>query len=436
MIYDFITNTGWDDIPPSAQAMAKRCLLDLIGVGAAGRTTELAKIICDHAADEFGAGNHGARMLFDGRHTSASGAALAGGMTIDAFDAHDGHPMTKGHAGCGLLPALMAVADRNDVSLSGREFLRLLALGYEIGIRNGEALHGSVSDYHTSGAWVAVAAAAVCSAALGQTEDQMNHAMGIAEYHGPRSQMMRVIDYPTMLKDGSGWGGMAGVSAALMAGRGFTGAPAITLNEDVYNDLGARWAIEEQYFKPYPVCRWAQPPVQALIDVMKETEIFASDVDFIRVHSFHEAIRLATRAPKNTEEAQYSLPFPVASMLVKGQIGPAEISPEGLQNPDVLRISQGMELHEDAGFNAVFPAERWARIEIVLKTGDVIKSKDTVALGSMENPLSDVEISIKFHGLMAASGGEGRSKLIEKLVTDLDQEPSVQPLLDTITAAL
>ena len=60
--------------------------------------------------------------------------------------------------------------------------------------------------------------------------------MGIAEYHGPRSQMMRCIDYPTMLKDGSGFGAMAGVSAAFLAKDGFTGAPALTIeNEEKFS---------------------------------------------------------------------------------------------------------------------------------------------------------------------------------------------------------
>ena len=433
MIYDFFNNTRWEDIPPSAQSMAKRCLLDLIGVGAAGRTTELSRIICDHAVEEFG--TSGPRMLFDGRRTSASGAALAGGMTIDAFDAHDGHPMTKGHAGCGLLPALMAMADREDVDLTGAEFLRLLVLGYEVSIRGGVALHGSVSDYHTSGAWVAVGVAAMCSAALGSTRAEMDHAMGIAEYHGPRSQMMRVIDHPTMLKDGSGWGAMAGVSAALMAAKGFTGAPAITLNEEAFSDLGSRWCIQEQYFKPYPVCRWAQPPVQALIDLRGEHGFSAADVDFIRVFSFHEAVRLHTHTPKDTEEAQYSLPFPVAAMLVRGQIGPAEISPEGLNNAEILRISQGMILAEEQRFNDVFPAERWARIEVVLKSGEVLISKDTVAHGSMENPLSDREISDKFQGLMAASG-VSVGPAIEAMVVGLDKQADVSALIDAITAPL
>ena len=63
---------------------------------------------------------------------------------------------------------------------------------------------------------------------LGATEEEIRHAAGIAEYHGPRSQMMRCIDHPTMLRDGVGWGAPAGVSAAYLAKSGFTGAPALT----------------------------------------------------------------------------------------------------------------------------------------------------------------------------------------------------------------
>ena len=67
---------------------------------------------------------------------------------------------------------------------------------------------------------------------------------------------MRCIDHPTMLKDGSGFGAMAGVSAAYLAKSGFSGAPAVTMDSDntisFWKDLGQKWLIKEQYFKPYP----------------------------------------------------------------------------------------------------------------------------------------------------------------------------------------
>ena len=156
---------------------------------------------------------------------SASGAAFANAATIDGFDAHDGHPLTKGHAGCGCFAALLAFAG-DGLALSGSEALGHLLLGYEVAIRAGIALHATAAEYHTTGAWVSIATASIGARMLGLDKASLREAIGIAEYHGPRSQMMRCIDFPTMVKDGSGWGAMAGVMAAHLAREGFTGAPA------------------------------------------------------------------------------------------------------------------------------------------------------------------------------------------------------------------
>src|SRR5436305_436110 len=99
------------------------------------------------------------------------------------------------------------------------------------------------------------------------------HALGVAEYFGPRGQILRACDSPTMVKDGSGWGAHVGLAAALLARDGFTGAPALTVERDdagpFWSDLGTRWRIGEQYFKAYPVCRWAQPAIEAALDLQR-----------------------------------------------------------------------------------------------------------------------------------------------------------------------
>ncbi|MEV8021870.1 hypothetical protein AB0O76_37225 [Streptomyces sp. NPDC086554] len=117
-----------------------------------------------------------------------------------------------------------------------------------------------------------------------------------------------------MVKDSSAWGALAGVSAALLAGDGFTGAPATLATPgtddgpDVWADLGHRWLILDQYFKPLPVCRWAHPAVQATLNVVAEHGIAPGHIDRIVVTTFHPATRLTSRTPRTTEEAQYSLP--------------------------------------------------------------------------------------------------------------------------------
>jgi len=426
----FIHSLQWADIPKAQQAMAKQCLLDLLGVAASGTRTDLSRIINSHATEQFAAGNkgNGARLLFNGATCSPAGAALANGMTIDSIDAHDGHKPTKGHAGCGVLPALLAMLDNETTAadVSEEELLTLIVIGYEIACRAGIALHASVPDYHTSGAWVALAAAGIGARVLKLDEQQTREAIGIAEYHGPRSQMMRCIDYPTMLKDGSGWGAMAGVSAAYLAQSGFTGAPAISIEAEAeakhFTDLGVKWYISDQYFKPYAICRWAQPAVVAALRLQAEHDFKLPDVANIKVGTFHESWRLATSRPSTTEQAQYSLPFPVAAALNKRQLTVAEISGAGLQDQAVLALSDTIELYEVEQYNVEFPMRRISNVTITLHDGSVLESGPTEADGDPESPLSKGELMDKFYRFASPSLGEARSKQLADYVDNMGSE--------------
>jgi 2-methylcitrate dehydratase PrpD len=432
---DFIHGLNFVQLPPEVVHQARRCLVDLVGVAISGRQTELSRIAHDFAVDHLGAGRKGARLLFDGRRVSAAGAAFAGATTIDSFDAHDGHALTKGHAGVAILPALLAVADAEGMleegALDGEALLTCLVLGYEIATRAGIALHASACDYHTSGAWNALGCAAVAARLLGLDRERTRHALGIAEYHGPRSQMMRCIDHPTMVKDGSGWGALAGVSAAYLAKDGFTGAPAITLEAPeqaaVWADLGERWLILDQYFKPWPVCRWAQPAIEAASRLLPEHALAASDIELIEVETFHEAVRLGARLPATTEAAQYAIGFPLAAYLVRGQLGADEISSDGLADPAIANMLRRIRLVEASEFSRRFPAERLARLRIVLKSGQIAVSEVMTARGDRERPLSDTDIFAKF-GFSAAILGSKRSTALREACTALAEKGTAEHL--------
>jgi 2-methylcitrate dehydratase PrpD len=415
----FIHDLRFDDLPSSAVEKSQCCLLDLLGVALAGTQTEMSRIARGHAVDFFGGSSRQVRLLFDGRHASASGAAMAGAMTIDSFDAHDGHSETKGHAGVTVLPALAAIADQLK-SIDGREFLTCLVLGYEIGTRAGIALHQSSSDYHSSGAWNALAAAAIGARLLGLDNGKTRHALGIAEYHGPRGQMMRCIDHPTMVKDGSGWGAMAGVSAAYLAGEQFSGAPAITVEDSdlapIWNDLGQRWRILEQYLKPYPVCRWAHPAIEATLNLVRAHSLVSRDIDSIEVTTFHQATRLAGATPTSTEEAQYSLPFSVAAALVHGEVGAAAITGPGLHDPEVLRLSARIKTVESKKFNTAFPGERWASVCLTRTDGRLLYSSPILPRGDPDRALSESDIRQKFRRLAEPVCNADRIDALEKNV--------------------
>ena len=421
---DFIHDTRGDDLPSEVLAMARTCILDLIGVAASGRRTALSRIAQDYATRHLAAGDEagGARLMFDGRRASAAGAAFAGAATIDSFDAHDGHPLTKGHAGVAVWPAAFSLFQHAGGG-DERSLLADVVIGYEIAVRAGMALHATAGDYHTSGAWNALACAAIGARRLRLDGAATRHALGIAEYHGPRSQMMRCIDHPTMVKDGSAWGALAGVSAALLAADGFTGAPALLVEAaDVagyWSDLGTRWRILEQYFKPYPVCRWAQPAVEAAVGLQRKHDVSAASIVGITVSSFDAAVRLACRRPRTTEEAQYSLPFPVAAALVRGGIGADEIGGSGLADPDILRLGDMMVLETSEAYERLFPRERWAHVTFRLADGRTLVSEPAIARGNPENPLGADEMLAKYRALASPVLGEDRAMLIEAAVARL-----------------
>lgn len=411
----------WSDLPCDVQERAQMCLLDLIGVAAGAHHLTISEIIRTHAAQ-----THPGRLplWFDGRGVSRPGLALATAMQIDGLDGHDGYNPSKGHIGCPMMPAAFAAAAdllAEDRPVTGAHFLAALVMGYEFGARAAEAQHASAPDYHTSGSWGAVAAAAAIARLEGVDAQTTRHSLGIAEYYGPRSQMMRCIDAPSMVKDGAGWGAMTGVEAASLAKSGFTGAPALIVEQvkEPWADLGQRWAILEQYFKPYPICRWAQPPVEALLDLRRAHGLQARDVAQIRVETFHESIRLATRRPKTTEEAQYSTSFPCAAAMVHGTIAPQHLMGTALQDPEVLRLSDTMTFAEHDDANAAFPLRRFARVSLTLQGGQVLESRWHEPKWDHTSPPSYEEIAAKYHALTDPLLGSRRAQALRQTVEDL-----------------
>jgi 2-methylcitrate dehydratase PrpD len=397
----FTLELGPESVPATAMDRAALLLLDTLGICAAAGPMEAGVLARDAAVALFGAGDadHAARMLFDGRHVSLAGAVFAAATQLDNLDGHDGYNPTKGHIGVVVVPTLAALAERAD--LTGPEALAALVVGYEVAGRAGTALHATVSDYHTSGAWNALGVAAMVARLRGLTPAQLREAWGIAEYHGPRSQMMREIATPTMLHDGSGWGALAGMSAAILAERGFTGAPAITIEAPEaaahWADLGQVWQVEHQYIKPYPICRWAHAAIDAVRELHMAHGFSHDQIVGLRIRTFDYSAALWRQMPANTSQAQYALPFPVAAMLVHGRIGVEQITGAGLTNPDVARLVALTQVEADPRHEARYPAGRWADVQITLADGRVLASGDVHARGGPERPFDSDTIVAKFH---------------------------------------
>jgi 2-methylcitrate dehydratase PrpD len=397
---------------------------------------EASRIARETALDLYSArsGAPAARMLFDGRVASAAGAAFAAAAQIDNLDAHDGYNPTKGHLGVVIIPALMTFA-QGAAPPSGAEALAAFIGGYEVGARAGIALHATVSDYHTSGAWNALGVAAVGARLRKLTAGQLREALGIAEYHGPRSQMMRVIDTPTMLHDGSAWGALAGATAVFLAERGFTGAPAVTVEApevaDIWRDLGEAWVVDRHYIKPYPVCRWVHALIDGALQLRVDHDLRSADIAAIELSAFYEATRLYRNLPEATAVAQYAISFPVAAALVHGRLGVAEITGVGLTNSETHRLLQATTIHESPEYSARFPDRRWGDVVLILRDGRRLASGARDARGGPENPLCEDEIIAKFHDYADPAIGASRARALAEAVRRLaDPGSDFSPVLE------
>ena len=426
---EFVLDSSPDLIPETSRHYASLMLLDTLGITIGGGPMQAGKIARETALALYGSNekNASARMLFDGRKVSVAGAAYAAATQTDNLDGHDGYNPTKGHIGVAVVPALLALAE-TVADFSGPQALATIVIGYEVAGRAGISLHNSVHDYHTSGAWNALGVAAMAARMRGMTADQLRQALGIAEYHGPRSQMMREIANPTMLHDGSGWGAMVGISAAILAEKGFTGAPAITVESQEakphWQDLGNFWQMQHQYVKPYPVCRWAHAAIDAVQILIQANKIKHDDIKSIHVNTFHESACLFQGMPDSTSKAQYSLSFAIATMAAYGRIGVEHISGKGLHDPLVARIIERISVAQADKHNDRFPAGRWADVQITLSDGRLLDSGDVHARGGPEAPMSETELIAKFMEFSAPSLGTSRAANIREAVLGLSSNSS------------
>ena len=426
---EFILGTQWEDLPDPVRHQSKRCLLDGLGALVAGTRTPVAELVSSYVQENH-AGN-GATLLGTGKRVSLPGAALANGTAANALDIDDGYRMIKGHPGACVLPVALAAAEAT--GCSGRAFLTALVVGYEVGIRAGLIRHAVSETYHASGSWGAIAGAGVGGKLFGSDAQTIRHAMGTAEYHAPIAPMMKGIQTPSMGKDSIAWGCMVAMSSALMAQEGFTGV--LPLFDDApepswVESLGESYEIMNLYFKPYAACRWAQPAIEGALKIVRENGLSPGQISRIYVKTFAEAAAMVANHPATTEDAQYSLHFPLAAALLDGEVGPRQVLPPRIHDRDVRSMMDKVEVVAEPRFQDVFPAEALAEVQIDTQNGETLRSGTTSARWEPSSGLpSDCELIGKFRWLVEPIAGAQKTGEIQASVWGLETSSDVHGLV-------
>ena len=440
VIADFVNGLEWERLDVSVQAAARLCVLDALGAMLVGTLTPVARVTADYAARTWPGDE--ATVYASGYRTSVLGAAFANGSATNGTDIDDCGIYTWGHPGAQLVPTALAMCEAGEHT--GQALLESLVVGYEIAFRAGRCNHDFHDLYRSCGSWGAVACAAVAARLMRLSPSHTLQALGIADYDSPILPMMRDVDHPAMVKHGIGLGALTGIMSAQLAECGFTGTPALMTSEmyaDWVGDLGARYLIAGGVtWKRHSCCAWTHPALLAVQKLRELHSIPIEKVARIEIETYEEACRLHVRLPHTTEEAQFSLPWVVAAMLIDGELGPDQVLDRRLQDPAIRRLAACVETHADAELTRLhaltedFEPEGIdaATVRIELDDGSVV---DSGLVDMAVRPMSRGEVEGKFRRIARRVLADKSCEQVIELVNGLESESSVAALVDVLQTA-
>ena len=417
---EFVRSATIADAPDDVETHVRARVLDTLAAITAGYRQDGVDIAREYVTTHLD-GDETILLDGSGETVSVEGAALANGVAANALDVDDGHREVKGHPAAVVVPPALAAAEAVDASI--RNFLDAVFVGYELAVRAGLAIHAVDDVYTGTGSWGALGAAAATARLFEFSDEQTAHALAVAEYHAPRTPIMRGVEKPGMTKDGIGWGAYAGVVAAQLAEAGFTGSGTVFDEAAVDETLGEEFHVTRGYLKPYPCCRWAQPGIEAVLRLRARYDVDPVSVESVRIATFEEATQLHTRRPETPEEAQYSYPYPVAAALVRGQLTQAEHTASARTDATILALADRVGFVVDDDLDRRFPGECLARVAVETAE-ETYRSDVTRGRGARNAPLSSGERLQKARRLVSPTLPESAVGRLDDVLDD-KHEPVV-----------
>ena len=437
----WVAETRFDRLPARVVEETKLLILDWVGSCFAGANSRPATILRS-VAMEMG-GHEQATVLPAYGRTSAPLAALCNAGASHVHEMDDVHRAAIFHPGAPVIPAALALAERED--RGGLDLILAVVCGYEVGIRVGEALGPAHYErWHTTGTAGVLAAAAAAASMLRQGPQTALLALGSAG-----TQAAGLWEF---LADGAmskqlhpAKAAHDGVFAAMLAARGFTAATRVLEGEKGLLaaaspdprpgflidglDVGQRrYKVSEVSYKPHASCRHTHPAVDAALALAPQTEPDAIDTVQVRIYS--QALDLLRVSEAGTPyAAKFSLPYCVATALVHRSLGIDRFTDDAIRDQAVRALMERVMVETDPAFDARYPAQWPAAVTVRLLDGRTLREAVDHPKGDPENPLTPDEIMAKFYALASPLAGETTALRFAALVAHLDDGTPVRELI-------
>jgi 2-methylcitrate dehydratase PrpD len=440
---EFAASLDFTDLPQAVVDSARLRTLDILGIALAASTGETAPSVMG-VLDGWGAGGD-CTILGSKRTAAAPLAILANGALAHSLDFDDTHAASITHPSAVVVPVALALGEA--AGLDGRALITAAVAGYEAITRLGMAAPGA---FHARG-WHATAVCGPFAAALvaGRIEsldaDRLTAALGVAGSFASGG-MEYLEDGSWVKRVHAGWAGHAGAVAAALARGGFTG-PATILDGRFgfyrtflgaepdpapFATLGREWETPAIGFKPYPCCHYNHAYLDCALDLRRAHGLAADDVDAVecRMPAGQVPIvcepREAKLRPRTSYEAQFSLPYSVASALLDGRVGLDSYTAERLGEPRRLALAARVThtIDPDSTFPRGFPG--WVRVH--LRDGRALEARSPDGRGSLLRPLPPGALVQKFRDNAGRALPSDQVAELERAVLSLDTLADVRTL--------
>ncbi len=403
----FVAEYPAADIPPEILHLAKRCLMNFLGVALYASQDPSLEIFLDLFKAE-GSGQ-AATILGRGVRTTAQNAALANGYLGHLEDFDDSHTPSGIHPASPIFPAPLAVSELRAVS--GLHLLAACVIGIEVACRVGNVIHEhrrEVTDYwHITNTCGVLGAASGAGRLLRLPSEQMVHAFGIA---GTQASGLRELSGSMCKPLHAGKAAQNGLCAAMLAQRGFTATDSVFEGPrgligvmasgydltEATRDLGRRWELPNNGFKPYACGIVNHGLIDAMLALRQREGVKPEAIQRVDVSLPRLAPSLSRRRHPHTGlDGKFCYWHAAAVALADGAALPAQFTDARVKDRVVAALRDKIELHVDPSLKS----HTAAVATLTITDGRTYTERVDYATGTPENPMTDQQVEGKFRAL-------------------------------------
>ncbi|MEP7347505.1 MAG: MmgE/PrpD family protein [Gemmatimonadaceae bacterium] len=428
-----MSGARFSDLPPHVVADTRRAVLDWLGSALAGSIETPARFTQQVVA-RLGASSDA--TVFSAGRSSAAGAALANGVASHILELDDVHKGSTLHAAAPIIPAALAVAEREHAD--GSSFLLAVALGYEAALRIGEAVNPDhYRFWHPTGTAATFGAAVAAGRLIGLDAARMLDALGTAG-----TQAAGLWEFNA---DGAmskhlhpGKAAFNGVLAADLAATGFSGATRILEGERgffrattrsfdptrITDGLGSHWKVTENCYKMHSCCGHTHSAIDVALELRAQAA--GSEIRAIRIATYGPGFEIVSEPnPSSPYRAKFSIAYCVAAALAEGRVDLEQFSADrfasdGVSHPAIAALLARTRVEVEEDLTAKYPAAWPTRVTVELTNGTELYGAADFPRGNPENPVGTGELEAKFVALVGARFGSEVAQRGIALVHSLD----------------